>query len=145
KTNAGGGNSINAHLPRTDLPTNNLPTNAPRSGSPTTPGGPTASSSSSGSPRGGPHVIYEVIPSGSNNIGDITYLDQDNQTIRRSGIPLPWRIEFTNTQRYPTYILEAQRKGGGDNGSLLCRITVDGKVLDETTNTGQYAAVNCVG
>jgi hypothetical protein len=145
KNNAGHDNSISANLPRTNLPTTNLPTNNPPTGSRTTPAGPTASPSPSVSQGSGPHVIYEVIPSGSNNIGDVTYLDQDNQTIRRSGIPLPWRIEFTNTQRNPTYILEAQRKGGGDNGPVLCRITVDGKVLDETTGTGQYAAVNCVG
>jgi actin-like ATPase involved in cell morphogenesis len=117
----------------------------PPAGMQATPTGtPTPGPTASGAP-GGPHVVYEVIPSGSNNIGDVTYLDQDNQEIRRSGIPFPWRIEFTNTQRNPTYILDAQRKSGGDNGPVLCRITVDGKVLAETTNTGQYAAVSCIG
>lgn len=128
---------------------NNLTTAHPPTGTRTVPTGvPTATSvvsTASGAPGGGPHVIYEVIPSGSNNIGDVTYLDQDNQQIRRSGIAFPWRIEFTNTQRNPTYILEAQRMSGGDNGPVLCRITVDGKLLSETTNTGQYAAVSCIG
>ena len=141
RNNAGSGNAsgITANLPRDNPPTATRTTPA---GSPTPSSAPSTTSSA---PGGGPHVIYEVIPSGSNNIGAITYLDQDNQQIRRSGIPLPWRIEFTNTQRNPVYIIEAQRKSGGDNGPVLCRITVDGKVLDETTSTGQYAAVNCVG
>jgi hypothetical protein len=90
-------------------------------------------------------VVYEVTASGSGNFGDVEYIDQDNQIIRRGGIPLPWRVEFDTTQRHPNFILHGQRKAGGDGGPVTCRITVDGKILDETTATGQYAAPQCIG
>jgi actin-like ATPase involved in cell morphogenesis len=140
-TNSGNQNGITANLPQGSLATPSLAT-GPRSTPPRT--GRSASPSASPS-AGGVHVIYEVTASGSNNIGDVTYTDEDNQIIRKHGIPLPWRIEFTSTQQHPSLILEGQRKGGGDNGPVNCRVTANGKVLAETTATGQYAAVSCVG
>jgi actin-like ATPase involved in cell morphogenesis len=124
-------------------PTDRVAANVPRPSASThaaapsfTPPSPTAA---------GHHVIYEVTASGAGNFGDVEYVDQDNQIIRRGGTPLPWRIEFDTTQRYPNFVLNAQRKSGGDNGPVTCRITVDGKILDETTATGQYAATECIG
>jgi hypothetical protein len=34
-------------------------------------------------------VLYEVTASGSRNTGSVSYTDQDGETIRRNGIPLP--------------------------------------------------------
>ena len=93
----------------------------------------------------GRHVIYEVTASGSANFGDVTYADESDQLIMRGGIPLPWRIEFDTTLARRSFVINAQRRSGGDNGPVTCRITVDGKVLDETTATGEYAAPECVG
>jgi len=48
------------------------------------------------------------------------------------------RVRHT-TLAQRSFVINAQRRSGGDNGPVTCRITVDGKVLDETTATGEYA------
>jgi hypothetical protein len=90
-------------------------------------------------------VVYEVTASGSRNTGSVSYTDQDGDIIRRSGIPLPWRVTFrVGAQRKPL-VLIAQRKGGGDGGPVTCTITAGGKLLASTTATGKYAAPQCSG
>jgi hypothetical protein len=90
-------------------------------------------------------VVYEVTASGSRNVGSVSYTDQDGDIIRRSGIPLPWRITFqAGGQRRPL-VLIAQRKGGGDAGPVTCTITLGGKLLSSTTAEGRYAAPQCSG
>jgi hypothetical protein len=92
---------------------------------------------------GGLLVIYDVEASGTGNIGRVEYYDQDNEIIRKAGIALPWRLEFTtNHPNFQPYV-RTQRTGGGDNGPVTCRVTVNGKVTDETTLRGQYAAPMC--
>ena len=106
---------------------------------------PSATAPAAGPTSAGRHVIYEVTASGSANFGDVTYADESDQLVVRGGIPLPWRIEFDTTLAQRSFVINAQRRSGGDNGPVTCRITVDGKVLDETTATGEYAAPECVG
>ena len=100
---------------------------------------PSATAPAAGPTSAGRHVIYEVTASGSANFGDVTYADESDQLVMRGGIPLPWRIEFDTTLARRSFVINAQRRSGGDNGPVTCRITVDGKVLDETTATGEYA------
>jgi hypothetical protein len=89
-------------------------------------------------------VIYEVTSSGGGT-GSVQYTDQDGDIVRRSGIPLPWRLQFTTTKPRPVLVLITQRHSGGDGGPVTCRITANGKVLSETTATGRYAAPECSG
>lgn len=88
-------------------------------------------------------VVYEITLSGSRNIGNVTYRDEDRDTIRLRGIRLPWRLSFTPGEGQHLLLVHAQRKGGGDAGPVTCTITVNGKVLSSTTQTGRYAAPNC--
>jgi hypothetical protein len=92
---------------------------------------------------GGTVVLYEVEASGRGNVGTVEYLDKDNELIRRSGIPLPWRLQFTTSHPNFTPMVITQRTGGGDGGPVTCRVTVNGKVTDETTTPGKYAAPMC--
>jgi hypothetical protein len=92
-----------------------------------------------------PEVVYEVTASGSRNTGSVSYTDQDGDIIRRSGIPLPWRITFPVGAQRQSLVLSAQRKGGGDAGPVTCTITVGGKLLASTTAHGRYAAPLCSG
>ena len=48
-------------------------------------------------------------------------------------------------RQFRSHVLITQRKSGGDNGPVTCTITVNGKVIDSATNTGQYAAADCSG
>jgi hypothetical protein len=108
--------------------------------------GPSPGAPVSAAPSGpGIRVSYEVTASGRGNVGSVDYLDQDGQEIRKSGVPLPWRLEFTSTREAPVLVLLTQRKSGGDTGPVSCRITANGKVISETTATGRYAAPECSG
>lgn len=91
----------------------------------------------------GPVVVYEVTASGSGNTGSVSYTDQIGDTIRLSGIALPWRITFPVDAQHRPLVLISQRKDGGDAGPVTCTITVNGKVLSSTTAKGRYAAPQC--
>jgi hypothetical protein len=93
----------------------------------------------------GTRVVYQVTASGTHNVGSVQYTDQDGTIIHKSGIRLPWRLEFTITATKPPLVLISQRTGGGDNGPVTCSITYGGKVLASTTAHGQYAAPECSG
>ncbi|MEN3306296.1 MAG: hypothetical protein V7603_2498 [Micromonosporaceae bacterium] len=121
-------------------------------GTPITAGGRLSPGPLSAAPSAGPspspsgvHVVYEVTASGSGNAGSVDYLDQDGQEIRRSGVPLPWRVEFTTGRPRPVLVLLTQRHSGGDGGPVTCRITANGKVISQTTATGRFAAPECSG
>ncbi len=94
---------------------------------------------------GAPEVVYQVTASGSRNVGSVSYIDQDGEIIRNSGMPLPWRTAFPMGAQRKPLVLIAQRIGGGDAGPVTCTITVDGKVLSTTTAHGKYAAPQCSG
>lgn len=86
-------------------------------------------------------VVYAVT-AGIGDIGSVQYTDQDGDVISRGGIDLPWRVTFHVTGDRHALVLIAQRKRGGD-GPVTCSITVDGKVLSRTTETGRYGAPEC--
>nr|AGS49536.1 mobile element protein [uncultured bacterium esnapd8] len=96
-------------------------------------------------PSPGLLVVYEVAASGSHNVGTVQYTDRDGDIIRRGQVPLPWRLAFRVTGQRAPFVLIAQRKSGGDTGPVTCSITVDGKVLSTTTQTGRFAAPQCSG
>ncbi|MFC4065911.1 MmpS family transport accessory protein [Actinoplanes subglobosus] len=106
---------------------------------------PTTSATSAAAAPVVPMVVYEVTASGSGNTGNIAYTDEDGDIIRRNGIPLPWRTTFGVGERRKPLVLDAQRKGGGDNGPVTCTITVGGKVVATTTADGKYASALCSG
>ncbi|MFD1366543.1 MmpS family transport accessory protein [Actinoplanes sichuanensis] len=125
----------NSTTPATEKTTANTPTAVrPAANPPATTGNSPA-----------PQVVYEITASGTENTGSIAYTDQDGQTIRRHGIPLPWRTTFPVGSSRKPLILDAQRKGGGDAGPLTCTITVDGKLIASTTADGRYASALCSG
>ncbi|WP_406282440.1 MmpS family transport accessory protein [Nocardia sp. NBC_00881] len=52
----------------------------------------------------------------------------------------PWTMTVTNTSTYAIARVGAQTSGT----SVTCRVTVDGRVKDETS-TRKYAVVDCTG
>ena len=111
---------------------------------PSLPAGATPSLPASPSPGpAGTVVRYEVTASGRGNTGSVQYTDVDGDIIYKRGIPFPWRLEFTVVGRDPNPVIIAQRLSGGDGGPVMCRITVDGKVIAEVTQRGRYASPQC--
>ncbi|OMC08247.1 hypothetical protein A5735_02025 [Mycolicibacter heraklionensis] len=73
----------------------------------------------------------------------ITYQSQNGQA-HATNAPLPWSIQLagamTNAASPASYSLSAQSAGPG---ALTCTITVNGKVVSESTATGNPARVLC--
>lgn len=89
----------------------------------------------------GKMVLYEA-SSASGLASSVTYFSADNSLQQETNRKLPWSKTVVNDSTYVTTGLTVQN---GGTGSITCRITVDGKVVDEETAKGQYAVVSCTG
>jgi hypothetical protein len=84
-------------------------------------------------------VVYEIYgPPGA--VATINYLDLDAQPQIARDVTLPWSITLTTTAPAASANIVAQ----GDTDSIGCRITVNGEVKDEKTNTGVNAQTFCL-
>ncbi|QIS22221.1 MmpS family transport accessory protein [Nocardia terpenica] len=86
----------------------------------------------------GKTIVYEVI-SDSPTLNDVTYFDANSAEQQETDVAAPWSKTVVNNSTYVIAGIGAQTNGQ----SVTCRITVDGKVVDTKTATGQYAVVNC--
>lgn len=84
-------------------------------------------------------VTYEVYgPAGA--VGSVSYLDQDAKSERADFTGLPWTHTVSTTASAVLANVVAQ----GDTNSIGCRITVDGRVLDEQSASGRNAQTSCL-
>jgi len=84
-------------------------------------------------------VVYEIYgPPGA--VATINYLDLDAQPQIVRDVTLPWSLTLTTTAPAASANIVAQ----GDDDSIGCRITVNGEVKDEKTNTGVSAQTFCL-
>jgi Mycobacterium membrane protein len=89
-------------------------------------------------------VVYEIVGRGS--ASTITYTKQDFAQDQQATAQLPFRKELRFDEQVGgsgALSLTAQNSSRG--GAITCRITVDGKVVNESTSTGQYTVVTCRG
>lgn len=82
-------------------------------------------------------IVYEVIA--DSGLNSVTYFDANSAEKQDLNASAPWSKTVVNKSSYVIAGLGAQTNGQ----SVTCRITVDGKVADQQTATGQYAVVNC--
>ena len=86
-------------------------------------------------------VRYDL--TGTGVAGYITYQTQNGQA-HATNAPLPWSIELagsmTNMASPNAYNLSAQGVGPG---TLSCKVSVKGKVVSQSTATGNPARVLC--
>jgi hypothetical protein len=85
----------------------------------------------------GKTIVYEVIS--DSTLSSVTYFDENSAEKQETGATAPWSKTVVNTSTYAIAGLGAQTNGQ----SITCRITVNGRVVDTKTSTGQYAVVNC--
>ncbi|BCB86796.1 MmpS family transport accessory protein [Phytohabitans suffuscus] len=88
----------------------------------------------------GAKVVYEVTGDGPVSI---VFLKEDGVTPERaSGTDLPWRKELTLSDDAALVTVTAIRSGGGE-GSIQCRITVDGEEVSKKSASGTFATATC--
>lgn len=84
-------------------------------------------------------VVYEIYgPPGA--VATINYLDLDAQPQIARDVTLPWSLTLTTTAPAASANIVAQ----GDSDTIGCRITVNGEIKDEKTNTGVSAQTFCL-
>lgn len=84
-------------------------------------------------------VVYEIYgPPGT--VATINYLDLDAQPQIARDVTLPWSLTLTTTAPAASANIVAQ----GDSDTISCRITVNGELKDEKTNTGVNAQTFCL-
>lgn len=92
-------------------------------------------------------VRYEV--TGSTSQADITYSDANGSTSQQSGIDVPMQTESGQTGLSFTMVegefLYISAQNVEESGSITCRITADGVVIDEATSHGGYVIATCSG
>jgi hypothetical protein len=103
-------------------------------------GGAPAETDSDDAPASGT-VVYEVT-SDSGTANNITYFGEDGNQSQETGAALPWRSKEFDKSKTTLKTVTAQN--GGD-GTITCKIIVDGKVQTENSSNGQYAVVTCQG
>jgi len=88
----------------------------------------------------GEKVVYEVTGDGPVSI---VFLKEDGVTPERAGdTDLPWRKQLTLADDAALVTVTAIRSGGGD-GSIQCRITIDGKEVAKKSASGTFATATC--
>ncbi|RZQ62132.1 DUF4190 domain-containing protein [Amycolatopsis suaedae] len=86
------------------------------------------------------NVTYEL--TGDAAAVDVTYGEGTNPL--SEDVPtLPWRKDVQNKGPVPGGLLTATT--GPDGGTVTCKITVDGKVVDTQTGSGAFTVVACTG
>lgn len=94
----------------------------------------------SGDGGGGQKVVYEVTGDGPVSI---VFLKADGRTPERAtDTDLPWRKELTLGEDARLVTLTAIRSGGGE-GTIECRITVDGEEVSKKKASGTFATATC--
>jgi len=87
-------------------------------------------------------IVYEVTGDATNV--DVTYSvfsDQNMSTKDETVATLPWSKEV----KTKGYVKEGQLivTTGEEGGTVTCKVTVDGKVVDTQTATGQFVLATC--
>lgn len=85
------------------------------------------------------HLTYEIFgPPGT--VADISYFDVNSEPQRVDGAVLPWSLHITTNDAAVMGNIVAQ----GNNDSIGCRITVDGKVRAERVSNEVNAYTYCL-
>jgi hypothetical protein len=87
-------------------------------------------------------VISEVIGNGTAN--NVTYFKEGFSQEQVTSAKLPFKKEIQFKEQVGSFSpLSLVAQNGGKGGNITCRISVDGKVVGESTSSGQYAVVTC--
>jgi hypothetical protein len=93
-----------------------------------------------GNQGAGKTIRYEVTGD-SGTANNVTYMINHGEQ-QETNVTLPWSKEFTADGKFQAFVVNAQNAAAG---SISCKITVDGQVINQQTSNGQYAVVMCSG
>jgi Mycobacterium membrane protein len=93
-----------------------------------------------GNQGAGKTIRYEVTGD-SGTANNVTYMINQGEQ-QETNVALPWSKEFTADGKFQAFVVNAQNAGAG---SISCKITVAGQVINQQTSNGQYAVVMCSG
>lgn len=94
-------------------------------------------------------VHYEVTSDGK-TLGTVTYLTVNNgqsSQAQDNATAAPWSkdIEIKDEGLFTSSIFSLVAQAGEGATTITCKITADGKTIQESTSTGPYAVATCSG
>jgi hypothetical protein len=93
------------------------------------------------------NVVYEV--EGTAAAANLTISDGNGSLSQQADVRLPLRASATSTEIGLPFTMQVgdfaqiSAQNTGEKGSVTCRITVDGVVIDEVTSSGAYVIAAC--
>lgn len=94
-------------------------------------------------------VRYEVTSDGKTltSVSYLTVNDGKSATAQATGAAAPWtkEIPIEDDGLFETSIFSLVAQAGADATTVTCKITADGKTIQESTSTGAYAVATCSG
>jgi hypothetical protein len=142
-TNTSQGDKIDVRPPSGDL--SDAPATQPAetpTEAPVEPGGAAGTTPPVGG-AAGPRIKYEILVAKRTKATTLSYHDKDGDTISYQGHTLPWELEFVAADPNFDPSVTAQINGG-TGLFVTCRLTIDGKLRTERTDTGKlYPTVIC--
>lgn len=99
--------------------------------------------------EGGRTVHYEVTSDGA-TLNSVTYLTiNDGQASQQqdNATAAPWSkdVEITDEGLFSSSVFSLVAQAGDGATTITCKITADGKTIQEATSTGPYAVATCSG
>jgi hypothetical protein len=89
--------------------------------------------------QGGHKVVLEVVgKDGASSISNLTYMVKFDLK-QESGVTLPYTKEVSAADPYP---LSLVAQNAGQQGTVTCRVKVDGKTVREAEGSGPYGVCN---
>ena len=85
------------------------------------------------------HVLLQIFGA-PGTVADVNYLDEQAQPQRLTGVRLPWSFEIVTTLTAVLANVIAQ----GNSDSIGCRITVNGVVRDQESESRYHAQTSCL-
>jgi hypothetical protein len=114
-----------------------------------TPEDQTPAAEEAGDPAGARTVKYEVTSDGA-TLNSVTYLtvnDGASSQQQDNAVAAPWskEIAIQDAGLFTSSIFSLVAQAGDGATTITCKITADGKVIQEATSTGPYAVATCSG
>jgi hypothetical protein len=87
-------------------------------------------------------VVVTYLVSGNSGQADVTYQNQNGDTLQESGVSVPWEYDYATTSGAYLYISARRGRAQGD---VTCSIEIDGHISQTGSGSGPYATCTASG
>ncbi|MCP1502845.1 hypothetical protein J2Y89_001589 [Curtobacterium herbarum] len=109
-----------------------------------------AASDTAAKPVAGDRTVHYEVTSDGKTLNSVTYLTFNNgasSTEQANGTAAPFSkdVKIEDDGLFESSLFSLVAQAGEDATTITCKITADGKTIQEATSTGPYAVATCSG